>query len=83
MSHTMLYKAPGPHEIHGGKFDYTIVADEEVDATVAAGWFKSTDEAKAAADAAKAAAEAKSTKGAQPAKPAVDLSDLTGDSRKK
>lgn len=45
---TMLYKCPGPHEIHGGHFDYTIVdADEEgaIEAAKADGWFETTDEA--------------------------------------
>ena len=54
---TMLYKAPGPHDIHGGHFDYTIVdADGEgaIDAAKEAGWFETTDEAKAAYDATKA-----------------------------
>jgi len=58
---TMLYKAPGPHEIHGGHFDYTIVdANEEgaIEAAKADGWFETTDEAKAAADEAKAQREA-------------------------
>lgn len=57
---TMLYKAPGPHEIHGGHFDYTIVdADEEgaIEGAKAEGWFETTDEAKAAADEAKAKRE--------------------------
>jgi uncharacterized protein YunC (DUF1805 family) len=58
---TMLYKAPGPHDIHGGHYDYIVVdADEEgaIDAAKEAGWFETTTEAKAAkdtADAAKAA----------------------------
>lgn len=54
---TMLYKAPGPHDIHGGHFDYTIVdADEEgaIEAAKAEGWHLTTDEAKAANEAAKA-----------------------------
>ena len=58
---TMLYKAPGPHEIHGGHFDYTIVDADEEGAIVQAqadGWFLTTDEAKAAADSAKANKEA-------------------------
>lgn len=62
---TMLYKAPGPHEIHGGHFDYTIVdADEEgaIEAAKADGWFETTDEAKAAADEAKAKREAELNK---------------------
>lgn len=45
----MLYKYPGPHEIHGDKFDYTIAADEdEANEALAAGWHLNTDEAKAA-----------------------------------
>ena len=55
---TMLYKAPGPYEIHGGHFDYIIVdADEEgaIDSAKAAGWFETTPEAKEAYDATKAA----------------------------
>lgn len=44
----MLYKSPGPHEIHGGKFDYTIAADEEeATAALANGWHLTTAEAKA------------------------------------
>lgn len=50
----MLYKAGGPHEIHGGKFDYTIVNDEaELEQAQADGWHLTTPEAKEAADAAK------------------------------
>ena len=49
---TMLYKAPGPHEIHGGRFDYTIVDDDQIEATLAAGWYLTTTEAKAAHEAA-------------------------------
>lgn len=46
---TMLYKCPGPYEIHGGYFDYVIVdADEDgaVEAVKAEGWSESTTEAK-------------------------------------
>lgn len=53
---TMLYKAPGPHDIHGGHFDYTIVdADEEgaIEAAKADGWFETTTEAKEAFEASK------------------------------
>lgn len=50
---TMLYKAPGPHEIHGGHFDYIIVEDAQLDAALADGWFRTTPEAQAAAVAAK------------------------------
>jgi hypothetical protein len=49
---TMLYKAPGPYEIHGGRFDYTIVDDDQIEATLAAGWYLTTTEAKAAHEAA-------------------------------
>ena len=48
MNPTMLYKCPGPHDIHGGKFDYIIVEEEEIAATQAAGWYLTTPEAKAA-----------------------------------
>lgn len=45
----MLFKSPGPHEFHGGKFDYLIVVDEEeANDALAAGWSLSTDAAKAA-----------------------------------
>ena len=46
----MLYKAPGPHAIHGGNFDYIIVDEDNVQAfedALTNGWFKTTDEAKA------------------------------------
>lgn len=42
----MLYKHPGPHDIHGDKFDYIVVDEADVDAKVKEGWAKSTDEAK-------------------------------------
>jgi hypothetical protein len=48
---TMLYKAPGPHELHGGNFDYIIVDANEpgaMDAAKEAGWFETTTEAKEA-----------------------------------
>ena len=57
---TMLYKCPGPHEIHGGHFDYIVVdADEEgaIEAAQADGWYPTTTEAKEAGDAAKAKRE--------------------------
>lgn len=42
----MTYKAGGPHDIHGGKFDTLIVHDEvEKDAALAAGWRLTTDDA--------------------------------------
>ena len=43
----MLYKHPGPHEFHGGKFDYIIVDEDAVDGAIKDGWCKTTDEAKA------------------------------------
>lgn len=48
MSQTMLYRCPGSHEIHGGKFDYVIVDDDKIEDAVADGWFLTTPEAKAA-----------------------------------
>jgi len=50
---TMIYKAPGPHEIHGGHFDYRIVdADEEgeLEQAMDEGWHLTTTAAKKAAD---------------------------------
>jgi hypothetical protein len=44
---TMLYKHPGPHEIHGDKFDYVIVEDDAIEAAIKDGWALTTDEAKA------------------------------------
>lgn len=42
---TMLYKCPGPHEIHGGHFD-TIVVDADVEGeleqAIADGWHLTT-----------------------------------------
>lgn len=48
---TMMFKAPGPHEIDDAHLDYTIVdADEEgaIDAALAEGWFLTSPEAKEA-----------------------------------
>jgi hypothetical protein len=45
----MLYKAGGKHEIHGGKFDYIVVDESEVEAKLKEGWFKTTPEALEAA----------------------------------
>lgn len=42
---TMIYKAPGPHEIHGGHFDYRIIdADDEgeLEQAVDDGWHLTT-----------------------------------------
>lgn len=51
---TMVYRCPGKHAIHGGKFDYKIVdgeAEEEggesqLDQALSDGWFLTTPEAK-------------------------------------
>lgn len=48
MSQTMLFKCPGPHDIHGGKFDYVIVDDAHIESKLSEGWFMTTPEAKAA-----------------------------------
>ena len=45
---TMLYKAPGPHELHGGRFDYVIVGEDDVPGALLDGWFSTTPEAQAA-----------------------------------
>ena len=42
---TMLYKHPGPHKIHGDKFDHTVVKASQVDDACEAGWCKTTTEA--------------------------------------
>jgi hypothetical protein len=42
---TMLYKAPGPHNLHGHDVDYVVVDADEVDALVADGWHRSPAEA--------------------------------------
>jgi hypothetical protein len=44
----MLYRHPGPHEIHCDKFDYVIVPGDQVEKTIAAGWYRTTGEAKVA-----------------------------------
>jgi hypothetical protein len=61
---TMLYKSPGPHDIHGGKFDYVIVDEEGVDAALKDGWSLTTPEALAKAEAVgvKEAVSTKATK---------------------
>ena len=51
----MLYKAPGPHDIHGGQFDYCIVQnDEEQAQALVDGWALTTVDALAALVSAKA-----------------------------
>ncbi len=47
-SQTMLYKCPGPHEVHGGKFDHIVVDDEQIEDSLAAGWHLTTTDAKEA-----------------------------------
>ena len=47
---TMLYKCPGPHDIHGGRFDYVIVDESEIATAQADGWHLTTTEAKAASE---------------------------------
>lgn len=47
---TMVYKHPGPHEIHGDSFDYKIVDADDADSlevALAEGWHLTTTEAKA------------------------------------
>lgn len=48
---TMLYKAPGPHDIHGGKFDTLTVDADDVEGALADGWHLTTPEALAASKA--------------------------------
>lgn len=58
----MLYKHGGPEEIHGGRFHTRIVQDQdEQDAALADGWYKTTPDAK---DAAKVSSEAAKQKAA-------------------
>ena len=54
LNETMLYKCPGPHEIHGGRFDYVIVPEVDIPEAQAQGWHLTTTEAKAAHDQAQA-----------------------------
>ena len=75
MSHTMLYKCPGPHDVHGGKFDHIVVTDEEIPAHLAAGWHLTTPEAKAAHEAIEAARAAAAEK--KGAKKPQGVGDLT------
>lgn len=50
-NNTMLFKHPGAHLQDGVSFEYVIVLDENIEATVADGWSRSVPEAKAAFDA--------------------------------
>ena len=54
----MLYKCPGPHEIHCGNYDYQIVPETDVEQALAEGWYLTTGEAKAAHEAAQQPAAA-------------------------
>ncbi len=55
-----LYKAPGPHEIHGHLLDYATAADAgDLAAAKAAGWHESTTAAVFAYEEERAAAQAK------------------------
>lgn len=63
---TMLYQHPGPHQIHGGRFDYVVVPDEHIEEKLAEGWHLTTDAAKAASDAATASAQATADDDAAP-----------------
>ena len=42
---TMLYKHPGIHEIHGNKFNYIVVDDDQIENTIADGWHLTTTDA--------------------------------------
>ncbi len=44
----MLYKKPGKHKIHGDTFDYVVVNEADVEASIDNGWHKTTTEAKEA-----------------------------------
>tara|TARA_R110000822_G_scaffold114811_4_gene246514 strand:+ start:1425 stop:1715 length:291 start_codon:yes stop_codon:yes gene_type:complete len=41
----MLYKHPGIHEIHGNKFNYIVVDDDQIEDTIADGWHLTTTDA--------------------------------------
>ena len=56
---TMLYKYPGPHKIHGDKFDFIVVPRKDVEAKIAEGWRLTTPEAKQKVADEKADADAK------------------------
>ena len=44
----MLYRHPGPHAIHGGKYDYVVVEKEDMPRYIENGWHKTTTAALAA-----------------------------------
>lgn len=47
MSTTMLYKFPGSTPMHGAKFDYVIVEDDDIEAHLSEGWALTTPDARA------------------------------------
>lgn len=54
---TMLYRAPGPHKLHGHDVEYVVVDAVDVDGKLGEGWFRTpteAGEAKIAADKAEA-----------------------------
>lgn len=62
---TMLYRMPGEHYIHDGKYDYRIVPAAEVEAAEREGWHLTIVEARAAHEADEAAKAAKAAKRAK------------------
>ncbi|QRF55315.1 hypothetical protein [Variovorax paradoxus] len=48
---TMVYKAPGAHELHGVRVDYLVVDDTDLEAKLAHGWHLTPAAAQAALDA--------------------------------
>ena len=69
---TMLYKYPGPHKIHGDKFDFVIVPRKDVEAKLANGWSRTTVEAKTLVETRRAEAKAAEEKAAAEAKAAEE-----------
>ena len=58
----MLYKYPGPHSLHGDKFDYIVVGNDGVDDALKDGWARTTDEAKTGPEKPKRAKKAPAAK---------------------
>lgn len=50
-NNTMLVKYPGPHQFQDGKYDHIVVLDEDIEATLADGWYRTPAEARAATEA--------------------------------
>lgn len=42
---TMVYRAPGPHQLHGHDVDYQVIDGPDVTAALADGWFSTPTEA--------------------------------------